>query len=302
MQEPILVVLAAGIGHRFGGLKQIEPIDDNGHLLIDYSIYDAVKAGFHKVVCIIKKETEADFEAAIGARLRKHVSLTYVYQELDMLPNGFKLPMGRTKPWGTSHALLCCKDVIDAPFAVINSDDYYGPNAFSTMYQFLSTPHDTNEYAMVGYDIEKTLTKNGAVTRGVCNVDGDGKLIDLDERRGVMMHPGGALCNVGGRRLFLPAGTPVSMNLWGFHPLFLRLIESFFRRFLQDNMQSDPLTCEYVLPELVKELLLESMIKVTVLESGDQWYGMTYREDLEAVRAAISILIQSGLYPKELLE
>lgn len=302
MQEPILVVLAAGIGHRFGGLKQIEAIDSHGHLLIDYSIFDAVQAGFSSIVCIIKKEMEADFNAAIGERIRKHVNLTYVYQDIDSLPEGFAVPNGRTKPWGTSHALLCCKDVVKAPFAVINSDDYYGPNAFHAIYNYLKEPHASNEYAMVSYDIEKTLTKNGAVTRGVCNVDEAGMLIDLDERRGVVMHPGGALCNANGHKLFLPAGTPVSMNLWGFQPQFLRLIDSFFRRFLQENLDLDPMSCEYVLPELVKELLQESMIEVSVLESADQWYGMTYHEDLESVRTAISIMTQKGLYTGQLLE
>jgi hypothetical protein len=307
MSKPVLVIMAAGMGSRYGGLKQIDPIDEQGHIIMDFSIYDAVKAGFEKVVFIIKKENEADFRAVIGDRMAKHVEVAYVYQELTNLPEGYTVPEGRVKPYGTGHAILSCIDEIDGPFAVINADDYYGQNAYKTIYNYLAnhTDDDKYRYAMVGYVLENTLTDNGHVARGVCVTDENNYLADIQERTHIEKRPDGTSAYTeddGATWTTIPAGSTVSMNLWGFSASILKELKDRFVKFLDDNMETNPLKCEYFLPFVVNELLEENKATVEVLKSEDRWYGVTYKEDKEFVVNAIKGLKDSGLYPQNLWE
>ena len=242
MKKPTLVIMAAGLGSRFGGCKQITPVDDRGHVIIDYSIYDALRAGFGRIVCVIKPEMEADFRAAIGDRIAKHADLVYAYQTLDRLPEGFTVPEGRVKPWGTAHAVLCAADAIEGDFAAINADDYYGPGAFHLACDFLAAPHDGGDHAMVGYRIENTLTENGHVSRGVCSVDENGMLRSIDERLRIEPREGGAAFTEDGENYsFIPAGTRVSMNLWAFNHGILDEMKQRFVQFLRTNAVENPL-------------------------------------------------------------
>ena len=273
-KKPTLIIMAAGMGSRFGGNKQIAPVDDAGHIIIDFSIYDAIRAGFGKVVCVIKPEMEADFRRAIGDNIARHVELKYAYQVLDAIPAGFAVPEGRTKPWGTGHATLCALKEVDGPFAVINADDFYGRDAFAAAARFLLEEGDPNEHAMVGYNIENTLTENGS---------------------------GAAFTEDGGATwTFIPAGTPVSMNLWAFRegvvPAFGRLFEDFLRNTVPGN----PAKAEFYLPNVPKTLIAEGRGRVRLLNTSERWYGMTYREDAEKVRAAIAGMKAKGLYPEKL--
>lgn len=249
MKKPVLVVMAAGMGSRYGGLKQIDPVDNQGHIIMDFSIYDAVKAGFEKVIFIIKKENEADFKAAIGDRLSKVIHVEYVFQDLNNLPEGFAVPEGRVKPWGTGHAILSCLGTIDAPFAVINADDYYGSHAFKMIYDYLTTHEDD-----------------------------------------------------GSTWVTIPEGSTVSMNMWGFTESILKELQAHFSNFLNENLEKNPLKCEYFLPFVVDELLKENKATVQVLKSLDKWYGVTYKEDKPVVVAAIQNLKAQGLYPEKLWE
>jgi len=300
MQEPALVILAAGMGSRYGGLKQIDPVDEYGNIIIDYSIYDAIRAGFSRVVCIIKKEIENEFYELIGPRIAEHVELKYAFQELDMLPAGFSLPEGRAKPWGTAHALLCCAPVVDGPFAVINADDYYGRSAFSTIYDYLRTPRAPGAYSMVGYNVENTLTDNGTVTRGVCDVDQNGYLRDIKECHGIRKHNGGGMYEEAGRGIAIPRGTVVSMNLWGFDTGLFGELAAGFPPFLEEGLKSGPQKCEYLLPTAVHDIVHEGHASVRVLRSADEWFGVTYKEDMPIVRAAIRKLKEQGAYPEKL--
>ena len=305
MSKPVLVVMAAGMGSRYGGLKQIDPIDKAGHIIIDFSIYDAVKAGFEKVVFIIKKENEEDFRAAIGDRLSKQIEVAYVFQDLHNLPEGYEVPEGRVKPWGTGHAVLSCIDEIDGPFAVINADDYYGSHAFKMAYDFLSEntdTEDTNQYMMVGYKLENTLTDNGHVARGVCVTDENGHLQTINERTRIEKKDGGAAYTEddGETWTMLPEGSTVSMNMWGFSASILKELKDRFAKFLDENVEKNPLKCEYFLPFVVDELLGEKKATVKVLKSMDKWYGVTYKEDKPVVVAAIQKLKDDGLYPEKL--
>lgn len=306
-KKPVLVIMAAGMGSRYGGLKQIDPVDRYGNLIIDFSIYDAVAAGFEKIVFIIKSAIEEDFKAQIGRRMEQHAQIAYVYQELDKLPEGQRCPQGRVKPWGTGHAVLCCEEALDgAPFAVINADDYYGRSAFATMYRQLSTMEDDGicHYAMIGYDLEKTLTDHGHVARGICSVDGQGLLQKIVERTRIERH--------GDRAEFteddgisweaLPAQTIVSMNLWGFTPSIFRELNAGFGAFLAHGLETDPLKCEYFLPFVVDGMLQDGRADVKVLRSPDPWYGVTYKEDKEKVVEAIQALKDAGVYPERLWE
>ncbi|MED9966002.1 MAG: sugar phosphate nucleotidyltransferase [Blautia sp.] len=307
MSKPVLVVMAAGMGSRYGGLKQIDPIDKAGHIIIDFSIYDAVKAGFEKVVFIIKKENEADFRAAIGDRLSKQIEVAYVFQDLHNLPEGYEVPEGRVKPWGTGHAVLSCIDEIDGPFAVINADDYYGSHAFKMAYDFLSEntdTEDTYQYMMVGYKLENTLTDNGHVARGVCVTDENGCLQTINERTRIEKKDGGAAYTEddGATWTMLPEGCTVSMNMWGFSASILKELKDRFAKFLDENVEKNPLKCEYFLPFVVDELLGEKKATVKVLKSMDKWYGVTYKEDKPVVVAAIQKLKDDGLYPEKLWE
>lgn len=306
-KKPVLVIMAAGMGSRYGGLKQIDPVDEQGNKIIDFSIYDAVQAGFETVVFIIKKAIEKEFKENIGDRLKEHVNVKYVYQELDKLPDGYNIPEGRVKPWGTGHAILCCQEVIDGPFAVINADDYYGRSAFQAIYnQLVEVSDDENkyQYAMVGYELYNTLTENGHVARGVCTVAEDGKLLDIHERTRIEKH--GELAEYteddGQNWTGLSKETLVSMNLWGFTESILKELSSRFISFLDRELTKNPVKCEYFLPFVVDELLKEGKAEVSVLKSSDRWYGVTYKEDKDTVVKAIRQLKQSGLYPEILWE
>lgn len=307
MKKPVLVVMAAGMGSRYGGLKQIDPIDGDGHIIMDFSIYDAVRAGFEKVIFIIKRKDEADFRAAIGDRLEKQVQVAYVFQELENLPEGFSVPEGRVKPWGTGHAVLSCLGELDGPFAVINADDYYGRHAFQMAYDFLVNNEDTPEgyrYMMVGYQVENTLTENGHVARGVCSTDPEGYLLDIHERTRIEKKGEYAAYTEDDGKTWtqLPKGSIVSMNMWGFTASFLKELEDRFAGFLKENLETNPLKCEYFLPFVVDELLKEGKASVKVLRSADKWYGVTYREDKPVVMAAVQKLKDEGVYPQKLWE
>lgn len=307
MKKPVLVVMAAGMGSRYGGLKQIDPVDAQGHIIMDFSIFDAVRAGFEKVVFIIKKENEADFRAAIGDRLSNFVEISYVYQNLQNLPQGYEVPEGRVKPWGTGHAVLSCIDEVDGPFAVINADDYYGSHAFKMAYDFLTTESDDADkyhYMMVGYRLENTLTDNGHVARGVCVTDADGYLQTINERTHIEKKGEGAAYTEddGATWNGLSLDDTVSMNMWGFSASLLGELRDRFAAFLDKNLEQNPLKCEYFLPFVVDELLGEGKADVKVLKSMDKWYGVTYKEDKPVVVAAIQKLKDSGLYPQNLWE
>ena len=304
MKQPVLVVMAAGMGSRYGGLKQIDPVDKEGHIIMDFSVYDAVKAGFKKVIFIIKKENEADFKAAIGDRLSKHLDVTYVFQNLKNLPEGYEVPEGRVKPWGTGHAVLSCIDEIDGPFAVINADDYYGVNAFRMAYDFLTQNQDEDgiyRYMMVGYKLENTLTENGHVARGVCVTDEEGHLQKIHERTHIERHEGSVAYteDEGKTWTALPQDSTVSMNMWGFSESILKELKARFPKFLEENLPVNPMKCEYFLPFVVDELLGENKATVKVLKSMDKWYGVTYKEDKPVVVAAIQRMKDEGLYPQD---
>lgn len=296
--EKTLVIMAAGLGSRFGGMKQIAPVDDYGHILMDYSVYDAHKAGFNHVVCIIKPENKQDFHEAIGKRIENQVDLTYAFQTTDKLPDGYTVPEGRTKPWGTAHAVLCAKNVIKTPFAVINADDYYGPGAFKAAADFLDNSTDASEHAMVGYRIENTLTENGYVSRGVCNVDENGFLTGVTERTKIIPQDGGAAFTEDGENFtFVPAGTMVSMNLWSFKHEILDEIESRFAPWLDVALKENPLKGEYYLPLIPNALINENKGTVKVLSTDEKWYGVTYSEDMPVLHDALMKKHDAGQYP-----
>lgn len=304
--KPVLVIMAAGMGSRYGGLKQIDPVDEQGHIIIDFSIFDAVKAGFEKVVFIIKKEDEADFKECIGDRMSKKMDVSYVYQDLHNLPEGFTVPEGRVKPWGTGHAIASCLGKVDGPFAVINADDYYGQHAFETIYNYLNTHEDDEQYryTMVGYVLENTLTDHGHVARGVCETDEQGYLVGIHERTRIEKRGEGAAYTEDDGKTWteIPKGSTVSMNMWGFSKSILEELENRFAAFLKENLESNPLKCEYFLPTVVGELLEEEKATVEVLKSSDRWYGVTYKEDKEVVVEAVKNFKKEGLYPDKLWE
>ena len=306
MKKPILVVMAAGMGSRYGGLKQIDPVGNHGQLIIDYSIFDARRAGFETVVFIIKHEIEADFKEAIGDRLGRIMDVRYAFQQLEDLPAGYSVPEGRTKPWGTSHAIYAARGVIDAPFAVINADDYYGPEAFQVIYDYLSTHQDgeTYDYAMVGYLLKNTVTEHGTVARGVCVENADGTLASVTERTKIGTYEGGIHYSEddGATWTDLAADSIVSMNLWGFQPSFIRETGDRFAAFLDEALQTNPLKGEYFLPTVVSQLIAEGKATVRVLKSHDKWYGVTYREDKPVVVKAIADKTAEGVYPDDLWE
>lgn len=302
MKKPILVIMAAGMGSRFGGNKQVTPVDDAGHAILDYSVFDAVRAGFERVVFIIKRSFADSFRAAFGDRIARSAEVAYAFQELDMLPEGFDVPEGRQKPWGTAHAVLCARDAIDAPFCVINADDFYGAGAFKTAYDFLTGEHADNEHAMVGYRVENTLTENGAVSRGVCETSADGMLTGITERTHIVRADGGAAFSEDGGATFtfVPAGTIVSMNMWCFAQSMLDEIGNRFAGFLKASLPINPMKCEYYLPQVPNMCIEEGTASVRVLATDEKWYGMTYREDLPKVRGAVAELRRAGVYPENL--
>ncbi|MCU6766513.1 MAG: sugar phosphate nucleotidyltransferase [Blautia sp.] len=305
MKKPVLVVMAAGMGSRYGGLKQIDPVDKEGHIIMDFSIFDAVKAGFEKVVFIIKKENEQDFRAAIGDRLSEKIKVSYVFQELTNLPEGYVVPEGRVKPWGTGHAIMSCMGEIDGPFVVINADDFYGSHAFQVAYDYLTTHQDEEgiyRYMMVGYRLENTLTDNGHVARGVCEMDAQGYLADIHERTHIEKRGNGAAYTEDEGKTWIPISgdATVSMNMWGFSESILGELQSRFSAFLEENLKKNPLKCEYFLPFVVDELLKEGRATVAVEKSQDKWFGVTYKEDKPMVMAAIQNLKDQGVYPAHL--
>ena len=306
-KEPILVIMAAGMGSRYGGLKQIDPVGSHGEAILDYSLYDARRAGFKTVVFIIKHEIEADFKATVGRRAAKSgMEIRYAFQQVDMLPAGFTLPEGRVKPWGTAHAILCAAEQIDAPFAVINADDYYGPAAYREIYEYLSTHSDDTyyEYAMVGFQLKNTVSENGSVSRGVCVADENGYLASVTERTRIEKYEGGIHYTEDGGKTWQNLGgdTTVSMNLFGFTPSFVQEIQAGFPEFLQKALAENPLKGEYFLPSVVSRLIGEGKARVKVLTSPDKWYGVTYQEDKPVVVAALAAKTAEGLYPDGLWE
>jgi hypothetical protein len=305
VEKPALVILAAGIGSRYGCLKQMDPVGEHGELIIDYSIYDAVKAGFKKVVFIITREIEDDFMEVIGNRIAKQVETAYAYQELNSLPVGYALPEGRVKPWGTAQALLSARPVVDGPFAAINADDFYGASAYRTLCDWLTVSAGTEkgkmQFAMVGYKIKNTVSDYGKVTRGICEADENGFLKSIVERACVEKTPTGARYLDDGKTWHdIPAGTLVSMNFWGLWEGFFKAAEDDFPAFLNENLTTNPLKCEYLLPTEIGRQLQSGRCDVKVLESADMWYGLTYKEDRPGVVAAIEDMHKRGVYPKPL--
>ena len=301
-----LVIMAAGMGSRYGGLKQIDPVDNEGHIIMDFSIYDAKRAGFEKVVFIIKKAIEKEFKAGIGDRISQYMDVEYVYQELDTLPEGFEVPEGRVKPFGTGHAILSCKDVVDGPFAVINADDYYGVHAFQEIYNYLTENEDDEKYhyAMVGYILSNTLTENGYVSRGICEMDKDAFLTGITERTHIEQRDMGVQFTEDDGKTWedIAADSIVSMNMFGFTASMLKELECRFPEFLEKGLKENPMKCEYFLPSVVSDLIEEDKADVKVLRSEDRWYGITYKEDKEAVVSAVQKLKDTGVYPQHLWE
>ncbi|MBQ8371492.1 MAG: nucleotidyltransferase [Clostridia bacterium] len=301
MKNPELVIMAAGMGSRYGGLKQIDTVDDQGHIIIDFSIYDAIRAGFRDVTFIIKHEIEKAFREVMDAHLAgKDINVKYVFQEIDKLPEGYSVPDGRKKPWGTAHALMCCLGTVDAPFAVINADDYYGAHAFEKIYDFLKNTNDDGKYhyAMVGYRIKNTVTEQGTVSRGVCAYE-NGMLTEIVERTKIGIRPDGSIYYTeDGTDFDLDPETLVSMNLWGFTPSYLEECRARFPKFLDENLSKNPEKCEFFLPGVVSDLVTEGKADVRVLDNEDKWYGVTYKEDKEMVVNAFRELKAAGIYPE----
>lgn len=302
MKKTTLVIMAAGIGSRFGGgIKQLEPVGPNGEIIMDYSIYDAMEAGFNKVVFVIRKDLEETFREVIGNRIEKVIPVEYAFQEINDLPEGFKVPEGRKKPWGTGQAILACKELVNEPFAVINADDYYGKDSFKTLHDYLvEDNHFENRYniSMVGFILKNTLSDNGAVTRGICRMDSAGNLTAVDETSGIVKTAGGAACERDGELVAVDVESRVSMNMWGLEPDFFDELESGFKDFLSNLTEGGKQ--EYLLPTIVDKLVKEKRANVRVLESKDKWVGVTYKEDKPVVVASIKELIASGMYPDKL--
>ena len=304
-RKPILVVMAAGMGSRYGGLKQIDPVGSHGEALLDYSLYDAWQAGFETAVIIIKEAIKADFMELVAPRLEKcPLEIKYAYQELENIPAGYSVPEGRTKPWGTTHAVLCAKEAIGGqPFVVLNADDFYGRTAFRAAYNWLKNNDKSMGYCMVGYEVGRTVTESGGVTRGVCEFDRYGYLSKIVECKNIEKCEGGIrVPNRDGNWVNIPPEHPVSMNMWGFQPDFLDTIESMFPDFLKTVMPADPMKCEFLLPTTVGQLVQGKRCSVKVLTSPDNWYGVTYAADKPKVVEALRKLTESGRYPDGLWE
>lgn len=302
MQEPTLVILAAGMGSRFGGLKQITPVDEHGHAIIDFSLFDAYRSGFRRVAFIIKHEIEADFKAVVGRRAEKYFDVRYVYQQIENLPEGYSVPEGRTKPWGTGHAVLCAAQAVDGPFAVINADDFYGRTAYTALYDYLTGERPENEHAMVAYQLKKTVTESGSVARGICRVE-DGFLTDVVERTRIEKRGSDAAYTEDGENwLPLSGELPVSMNCWAFsHSMMDELIKR-FPAWLDENVPKNPMKCEYFLPSVANALIKDGEGSVRVLNCHETWYGVTYKEDLQSFKDAMKRMRTEGIYPEALLD
>ena len=296
--------MAAGIGSRFGGgIKQLTSFGPNGEIIMDYSIFDAMEAGFNRVVFVIRKDLEEDFKAIIGNRISKYVEVGYAFQEMANLPEGFELPAGRTKPWGTGQAILACAGIVNEPFAVINADDYYGKSAFRSMYEYLNEERKSDKYeiGMAGFVLKNTLSENGGVTRGICHVDEANSLQGIDETSNIVKTADGAGVEMkDGSIVPVDAGSLVSMNFWGFHPDFFGVLDQGFKDFLAGLSGEKLLKGEYLLPTIVDGLLHEGKANITVRKSEDRWFGVTYKEDVPEVISAIAGLIEAGAYPQKL--
>lgn len=304
MKEPTLIIMAAGMGSRYGGLKQMDPISDKGEIILDFSLYDAMMAGFKRVIFVIKEEMEADFRSLIDGRAGKYIEVEYAFQKLEDLPEGYQVPQGREKPWGTGHAVLSCRHLIDGPFAVVNADDFYGAGGFQSIYDFLlkTKDKDTYSYCMIGFKLENTITENGHVARGVCEISAEENLIKVTERTRIMGRAEGISYSEdeGKSWVVLPEGTTVSMNFWGFTKSMMEEMEKGFPAFLDQTLRENPLKGEYFLPMAADRLVKEGKATVRVLRSHDKWYGVTYREDKENVAAALQSMKDKGLYPEKL--
>lgn len=303
MKEPILVILAAGMGSRYGGLKQMDPVGPSGEAILDYSVFDAKRAGFKRVIFLIKHEIEQDFKQLVGSRIEKHMDVTYAYQQLDMLPEGVTIPEGRVKPWGTGHAVLCCQDYIDAPFLAINADDYYGVEAYKIAYDKLCQLQDDDKarFFMVAYELRKTLTENGYVSRGICEADENGCLISVTERTHIIGTCDGPMFTEDGAAYHrLPEDVPVSMNMFGFTPSIIAEMRETFPLFHQTKVKENPLKAEYYLPGVVNDMLGKGTASVELLSCPARWYGVTYQEDKPQVKAALKQMADEGLYPTPL--
>lgn len=301
MKDIALVIMAAGIGSRYGaGIKQLQKVGPQGEIIIDYSIHDALEAGFTRVIFIIRKDIEAEFKEVIGSRIEKICPVEYVFQDKNDLPEGFACPAERTKPWGTGQAVLACRDILKVPFVVINADDYYGKEAFVKIYKFLAEHEsDTNQYCMAGFKLSNTLSENGTVTRGVCSMDEAENLIKITETHEIMRNADGSYTSEEGTSLF--DDTLVSMNMWGVTPEFIGILQDKFVEFLQ-NMNPKDLKAEYLLPTIIDDLLQEKQVTVKVLSSSDRWFGVTYAEDKDSVVQAFKQLVADGVYSESLWE
>ena len=299
MRNPTLVIMAAGMGSRFGGPKQTTPVDDAGHFILHYSLFDAHRAGFRKVVFIVKPGMEAEFAEALGEGVAAHFDVRFAPQALDALPEGYSVPEGRQKPWGTAHAVLCAAGEIDGPFAVINADDYYGVTAFQVLYDFLAADRPESEYAMVGFRLKNTVTEHGSVARGVCEVE-NGLLRGVTERTKIVKKGDDAAFTEDDGETWtdLSGDTLVSMNFWGFTPLYLYELAKRFPAFLENKVPKNPLKSEYFVPSVVNAQLQEGSAAIAVLDTPDAWHGVTYPEDLPGVKAALKALTDAGTYPE----
>ena len=305
MKKTALVIMAAGIGSRFGkGIKQLEPVGPNGEIIMDYSIHDALEAGFNKVVFIIRKDLEKDFKEVIGNRISKITEVEYAFQELDDLPAGFAKPEGRTKPWGTGQAVLACKGLVKEPFAVINADDYYGKDPFVKLHDYLVQEHDVDEVmpiSMAGFVLGNTLSDNGGVTRGVCVVDENGNLTGVNETKNIVKTAEGAgVEKEDGTVDPIDKNSLVSMNMWGLTPDFLDVLENGFKEFFEKEVPGNPQKAEYLIPIFIGELLEQGKMSVKVLKTNDTWYGMTYHEDVAAVKNSFKKMLADGVYKADL--
>lgn len=302
MDQNTLVIMAAGMGSRFGGIKQLASMGPAGEIIMDYSIYDAIEAGFKKVVFIIRKDIKDDFMEIVGNRVSSLIDTEFVYQEIEALPEGYTVPQGRTKPWGTGQAILACKDVVKTPFAVINADDYYGKEGFKKINQYLNTMEEASrkggkmQACMVGFILENTLSENGSVTRGLCRVE-EGMLSDIEETFDIERNSEGVIVAKGGQ--VIPEGSIASMNMWGFTPEIFDELEKRFPQFL-DGISGNEMKAEFLLPSIVGDLLEEGKMEVKVLTSKDKWFGVTYKEDVPSVRESFKKLTDAGVYPEKL--
>jgi len=296
--KPTLLILAAGMGSRYGGIKQIDAFGPSGETIIDYSIYDAIKSGFGKVVFIIRRDFEKEFKDIFEPKLKGKITTEYVMQEMDSFTGGFAVPEGRSKPWGTAHAVLCAKDYIHEPFAVINADDFYGRDGFAKAEQFLTGEVSPSTWCIIGYELSKTLSENGTVSRGVCEVDSAGNLTGIAERLKIYREGSTIVYEENDTKIELPPSTPVSMNFWGFHPNVFEYIETLFKKFLKEN--ADNPKAEFFIPIIGDAYIKENRGKIKVIPTSSQWFGVTYREDAPTVKESIQSLVKSGEYPEKL--